>query len=468
MASTPSWMSWPLDAKLRLYTRLRTEAWRRQARTAQLPPDGNWRTFYLQGGRGSGKTWGQANNFTEAVLEREHDPDGEWGVVAPTWDKDARAVCVEGPSGLLKTLGPAVLPGTQGWNRSMGELTLRSGARIYIASADDGARHIQGKNLRGVWCDEIGLWSNWQMAWDESIAFAVRIDPARIWVSGTPKKGHPLVRRLLSDPKVIVHKMSLRDNAANVNPEFLQDVLDRYEGTLLGRQEIDGELIDDVSGALWQRSDILYCRGRDGEPPAPLPGDMTRIVIGVDPSGAKDSESGHDAIGIVAAGFDRYTQYGYVLADYSLTDGPEKWAKQVVAAYHSHKADLVVAEANFGGDMVRATIHAVDRSVPVKITHASRGKQQRAQPISTFYKGGRVYHTHPMPELEDELCTWIPGETRESPDRLDALVWALHELMESTTEAKVVSGKRYGEEPVYRKGDLVLVGSQYIDKERTW
>lgn len=438
--------------------------WRETARREQLPPDGDWAVWYLCGGRGSGKTRAGSENFADLVLERDHDPGGEWGVVAPTWDKDARAVCVEGPSGLLKTLGPAV----RDWNRSSGELFLHSGAKVYITSADDGARHIQGKDLRGLWAEEIGLWTNWQMAWDESIAFAVRQDPAKIIISGTPKKGHPLVRRLLSDHLVHVSRMRTLDNAANLNPASLQAMIDRYAGTLLGRQELDGELIDDVSGALWQRSDILYCRGRDGEPPAPLPGDMTRIVIGVDPSGAKDSESGHDAIGIVAAGFDRYTQYGYVLADYSLTDGPEKWAKQVVAAYHSHKADLVVAEANFGGDMVRATIHAVDRSVPVKITHASRGKMQRAQPISTFYKGGRVYHTHPMPELEDELCTWIPGETKQSPDRLDALVWALHELMESSTEAKVVSGKRYGEEPVYRKGDLVLHGSQFIDEERTW
>ncbi len=432
--------------------------WHSEARTAQLPPSDDWRTFYLQGGRGSGKTWGQSNNFTEAVLERDHDPDGEWGVVAPTWDKDARAVCVEGPSGLLKTLGPAVLPGTSGWNRSMGELTLRSGARIYISSADDGARHIQGKNLRGVWCDEIGLWSNWQMAWDESIAFAVRKDPARIWVSGTPKKGHPLVRRLLADPRVVVHQMSLLDNAANVNPAFLQDIIDSYPpGSLLYRQEVLGELVEDVSGALWLRSDILYR-------PAPL--DMTRIVVAVDPSGAKDPESGSDAIGISVCGFDSYTQYGHVLADYSLTDGPAVWAKRAIQAYHQHEADLIVAESNFGGEMVRHTIHAVDPKVPVKLIHASRGKQQRAEPVAMLYKGGRVYHSHPMPELEDELCTWVPGETKQSPNRLDAVVWALTELMLTSTRAKVMSAKRFGEEPIYRRGDLVLVGERFIDKER--
>lgn len=440
------------------------EQWHQTARRAQLPPNGDWAIWYLCGGRGSGKTRAGSENFADLVLEREHDPGGEWGVVAPTWDKDARAVCVEGPSGLLKTLGPAV----RDWNRSSGELFLHSGAKVYITSADDGARHIQGKDLRGLWAEEIGLWSNWQMAWDESIAFAVRQDPAKIIVTGTPKKGHPLVRRLLSDSLVAVTRMRTLDNAANLNPASLQAMIDRYAGTLLGRQELDGELIDDVSGALWQRSDILYCRGREfQEPPAPL--DLTRIVVGVDPSGAKDSESGNNAIGIVVCGFDKYTQYGYVLADYSLTDGPEKWAAAVRSAYHMHKADLIVAEPNFGGEMVRSTIHAADRTLPVKLVHSSRGKEQRAEPVSMLYKGGRIYHDHPMPELDDQLCTWIPGENKkESPDRLDAMVFALTELMLTSTEAKVISGKRYGEEPVYRKGDLVLTGDIYIDKERTW
>ncbi len=339
----------------------------------------------------------------------------------------------------------------------MGELHLHTGARIYITSADDGARHIQGKDLRGLWAEEIGLWTNWQMAWDESIAFAVRQQPGKILVTGTPKKGHPLVRRLLSDPEVKVSRMRTLDNAANLNPASLQAMIDRYAGTLLGRQELDGELIDDVSGALWLRSDILYR-------PAPL--DMTRIVVAIDPSGAKDPESGNDAIGISVCGFDSYTQYGHVLADYSLTDGPAVWAKRAIQAYHQHEADLIVAESNFGGEMVRHTIHAVDPKVPVKLIHASRGKQQRAEPVAMLYKGGRVYHTHPMPELEDELCTWVPGETKQSPNRLDAVVWALTELMLTSTQVKVMSAKRWGEEPVRRVGDLVLVGERFIDKER--
>jgi phage terminase large subunit-like protein len=433
------------------------ERWHRLARPEQLPPDGDWRVWYLCGGRGSGKTFAGSNNFADWILERGNDPDGEWGVVAPTWDKDARAVCVEGPSGLLKALGPAVLPGPSGWNRSTGELTLRSGARIYITSADDGARHIQGKNLRGCWCDEIGLWSNWQKAWDESIAFAVRMEPARIIVTGTPKKGHPLVKRLLHDQRVPVSRMSLRDNVRNLDPAFVQDIIERYAGSMLGRQEIEGEWVEDVSGALWERSDIEV---------RPTPLDLTRVVIAVDPSGAKDPESGNDAIGIVAAGFDSYTQMGHVLADYSLTDGPAVWARRAITAYHQHEADLIVAESNFGGEMVRHTIQAIDRKVPVKLVHASRGKQQRAEPVAMLYKAGRVFHSHPMPELEDELCVWVPGVTKESPNRLDAVVWALTELMLTSTEAKVMSGKQYAEEPVYRVGEFELVGDIYFDKER--
>lgn len=457
--SSSSWENWPLQHKRRLYAQLRTEQWHRTARPEQLPPDGDWRIWYLVGGRRSGKTRAGCETFASWVLEREHDPYGAWGVVAPTWDKDAREVCIDGPSGLVRVLGSAIKDVYRG--NGSAAITLHSGAKIYVASAFDGATHLQGKGLRGCWCDEIGLWKNWQMAWDESIAFAVAEEPARIIVTGTPKKwgpGRQLVTRLIHDPTIPKTRLLTRDNIANLAPGIVEDLERRYpQGSLLYRQELLGELVEDVSGALWLRSDILY---------RPTPLDLTRVVVAVDPSGAKDPESGNDAIGISVCGFDSYTQYGHVLADYSLTDGPAVWAKRAIQAYHQHEADLIVAESNFGGEMVRHTIHAVDSKVPVKLIHVSRGKQQRAEPVAMLYKGGRVYHSHPMPELEDELCTWVPGETKESPNRLDAVVWALTELMLSSTQAKVMSAKRFGEDPVYRRGDLVLVGERFIDKER--
>ncbi|MGK2947777.1 MAG: terminase large subunit domain-containing protein [Acidimicrobiales bacterium] len=410
------WHTWPPDDKRRLRRRL----WQRAARFEQRLPTGEWRTWYLQGGRGSGKTRGAAEAFAELIEDSE---PGEWGIVAPTYG-DGRDVCMEGPSGLLQALG---LPRTYaGWNRSMGELRLPDGTVVYVDGADDGALRVQGKNLRGVWCDEVGLWRRWDLAWRESIAFAVRLAPAKIIASGTPKEGHGLVKLLTSDPDVRVTKMRTYDNAANLSPSALAELEKAYGGTRRGRQELDGELLLDTPGALWtlasfERPDF---RMVDAD-------DLERVVVAIDP--AVTSEDTSDESGIVVAG--RAGERSYVLEDLSLRADPHTVATTAVRAYHDLAADRIVVEGNNGGDWLPALIRTVDASVRVDRVTATRGKALRAQPVAGLYEQGRVHHVGHLADLEEQMCSWTP-ESRTSPDRLDALVWALTALHPELGAAK--------------------------------
>lgn len=236
--------------------------WRDQARPEQLPPEGWGRTWYVRGGRGGGKTWTGANVLAELI---QTNPPGEWAVVAPTYG-DARDTCIESAdSGLLMALG--LTRTYAGWNRSMGELRLPSGSVVYADGADDGALRIQGKNLRGAWCDEIGLWKRWQTAWTESVQYAVRKAPGRIIATGTPKRGMPaikLVRTLLADPKVARSLLRTEDNAANLHPAALEELL-VMRGTPLGQQELEGAVLDDGDGGVFLRDDWRYWQTGDGE-----------------------------------------------------------------------------------------------------------------------------------------------------------------------------------------------------------
>lgn len=310
-------------------------------------------------------------------------------------------------------------------------------------------------------CDEVGLWRNWETAWEESLAFAVRLDPGLIVATGTPKTGHPLVRALLRDPSVVTTHMRMIDNAANLHPDAVKHLLDRYAGTRRGRQELDGEFIEDVLGALWQAAQLERDRVRAAPP-------LARVVVGVDPSGAADEDTGANEIGIVAAGFCSHDQHGYVLGDYSVRGGPREWATAAVNAYREHEADVIVAEKNYGGEMVRHTIHSIDRNVPVKMVNATRSKAVRAEPVSSLYEQHRVHHVGFFPELEEQMCHWVPpkpGERRpDSPDRMDALVWALTELMVTAAGVRQLDYRPTGQEPRMVSGDLILVGDRYIDR----
>jgi predicted phage terminase large subunit-like protein len=238
-----------------LLAKLSGELWRSTARAEQIPPEGDWRIWYLMGGRGAGKTRTGAETLADLITEFDLLPGdpGSWGIIAPTYG-DARDVCVEGPSGILRTLGPLV----SDWNRSMGEIRIAGGTRIFLDGADDGALRVQGKNLRGVWADEVGNWKKWEQAWNESLRFAVRIYPSKIVATGTPKMGHGLVRYLVNADEVVLTRMATMDNVGNLDPAVVAELVEQYAGTRLGLQELEGQFFEGMEGDLLRRADWRY------------------------------------------------------------------------------------------------------------------------------------------------------------------------------------------------------------------
>jgi len=247
--------------------------------------------------------------------------------------------------------------------------------------------------------------------------FGLRLGKAPKVVIATTPKPHPLIKRLINDPTAVVTRGSTYDNKANLAASFLNAILAKYEGTRLGRQEIYAEVLEDVEGALWNRDWIDSGRVSD----AP---ELTRVVVGVDPSG---STSGNEA-GIVVAGIGKDKHY-YVLSDLSLIGTANEWAQMAVEAYKANGADAIIAERNYGGDMVESVIrNASDSLINVKMVTATRGKAVRAEPVAALYEQGKVHHVGVHGSLESELCDWVPGESKNSPNRLDALVWAITAL----------------------------------------
>lgn len=352
-------------------------------------------------------------------------PDTRWAIVAPTY-ADARDTCVEGESGLLRCLAHEVV---DDWKRSMGELVLTNGARAKLFAAEEPDR-LRGPQHHGAWCDELSSW-RYADAWDQ-LLFGLRLgDHPQVAVTTTPKP-NPLTRSLLNDRRTVITRGSTFDNAANLAKSALEQLRSKYEGTRLGRQELYAELLDDVPGALWTRAMIEKARWTAAPP------QLRRVVISVDPSGS-DGETG-DSQGIIAAGIG-HDGRAYVIEDATTRAGPDEWARRTVDLYHKHKADLIVAERNFGGEMVRRVIQTVGRNLPVKLVTASRGKAVRAEPVSALYEQGKVSHLRPMPDLEDQMIN-MTGDGfvgMGSPDRLDAMVWALTELMLQSSDATVVN-----------------------------
>jgi len=423
-----SWEKWPVEAKLKL----RRALWAELARSEQQLPEGKAWSWYVQGGRGSGKTRTGSEALAELIIRTieagDGDEDGDWAVVAPTFG-DARDICIEGPSGIRGPLsGWTDGPWQKAWNRSQGQLRLANGATLFADGADDGALRVQGKNLRGAWADEAGLWKRWEQAWDESLAFAVRLDPACIIITGTPKAGHGLVKRLIfGDPALgiapVDHRSNMRtlDNIDNLSEVMVDRLMERYQNTTLGRQELEGEYLEQVEGALWTAGLIAANRLMEAGP-------TTRVVVGVDPPG------GATEAGIVAAGVTTNCACGvkgahaYVLSDYSRSGSPDQWGQAAVALFDDSEADRIVGEVNYGGDMVEKIVRSVRSGVPYKSVRATRGKAVRAEPIVALYEQGKVHHIGTFGDLESEMTTWVPDQSNWSPNRIDALVWALTEL----------------------------------------
>lgn len=337
-------------------------------------------------------------------------------LVAPT-AADARDVMVEGESGILATSPPDFYPH---YEPSKRRLTWPNGAIATLFSADEPNR-LRGPQFDGAWADEIAAW-RYPEAWDQ-LQFGLRLgmDP-RVVATTTPRP-IPFILELLESRTTHVTVGSTYDNVANLADAFIEKIIAKYEGTRLGRQELYAEILTEVPGALWKREVIEQYRVR--RMPA-----LARVVVAVDPA-ASDSE-GSAETGIIVAGVGE-DRNAYVFDDVSLHASPDGWAKQAVAAYYRHNADRIVAEVNNGGDMVGYTVRTVDQGVAYKDVRASRGKQIRAEPVAALYEQGKVHHVGYFGELEDQLCTWVPGE--KSPDRLDALVWALTELMLDGHEA---------------------------------
>ena len=379
------------------------------ARPEQIEPPGDWSSWLILSGRGWGKTRTGAEWIVwQAVL----NPDTRWAIVAPTF-ADARDTCVEGVSGIRAVLDRYDM--AERWNRSLGEVKLKNGSRIKLFSADEPDR-LRGPQHHGAWVDEMAAWRYLEETWDQ-LRFGLRLgDHPKTVITTTPRP-RKLLRDLAAHPGTHVTRGSTFDNAANLSEAALTELRARYEGSRLGRQELFGELIEDVEGALWTQT--LIDRHRVQQAP-----DLERIVVAIDPAVTASEDS--DLTGIVTVGM--ADGHYYVLGDLSLKGSPERWARAAVEEYHAAAGDLIVAEVNNGGDMVASVLRTVDPDVPVKKVTATRGKQVRAQPVSALYEQGRVHHVGYFPELEEQLTTWTP-EDAKSPDRLDALVWGVTSLM---------------------------------------
>lgn len=395
--------------------------WRFWARPEQLAPPGDWRVWLICAGRGFGKTRAGAEWVRETAMKNHSARIALVGASLA----EARAVMVEGESGIIGCCSATFRPD---YEPSLRRLRFPNGAQATLYSAAD-PESLRGPQHSHAWCDEIGKWElagdRATAAWD-NLAFGMRLgDTPRIVATTTPR-AVPLVRRLLADnaADVVVTRGRSQDNAAYLPRGFLEAAERDYGDSTLGRQELDGELITDIDGALWSRELLERCRS-DALPR----GRLDRIVIGVDPPASARG----DTCGIVVAGIDGDT-IATVLADASIArPSPEGWARRVAETAEAWQADRVVAEANQGGAMVASVLRAADIALPLKLVHASRGKVARAEPVAALYEAGRVRHAGLFAQLEDELCGLMAGGSYEgpgrSPDRADALVWALSELM---------------------------------------
>lgn len=398
--------------------------WRFWARKNQIAPGGDWRTWLALAGRGFGKTEAGAQWVRERVMAGARSI----ALVAET-QKDLEEVMV---ARLVKISPPDEAPSVR---YKPVRLIWPNGA-IALGYNGTEPNQLRGPEFDTAWVDELAKYRYARETWD-MLQFTMRSgsDP-RVFVTTTPRP-IPVLREIIKDAETVITRGSTFDNAANLPKSFLDGLKKRYKGTRLGRQELNAEMLDDLPGALWTR-EMFDSHRKDKLP------DMRRIVVAVDPSGTAGATDGGDSIGIVVAGVG-IDGRGYVLADRTCKLSPDGWARRAVNAYHEFKADRIVAERNFGGAMVEAVIRTADKSVSYKEVTASRGKVARAEPIAALYEQGRVSHVGGLEELEDQMCQIGPsGYIGEgSPDRADALVWALTELMmvkQASTTTATVSG----------------------------
>ncbi len=382
-----------------------------------LAADGKpWTTWLVLGGRGAGKTrlgaeWVRAMALGHTPYATR--PHGRIALVGET-AHDVREVMIEGVSGILPISPRAERPL---WVPTRRRLEWPNGAVAYAFSAED-PEQLRGPQVEAAWCDELAKWRNAEGAFD-MLQFALRLGQRPRQLVTTTPRPIALLRRLAADPRTAVTRAGTQANAAHLSPTFLTHVVGRYAGTRLGRQEIDGEIVEDRPDALWTRSALDACRVAAAPP-------LTRVVVGIDPPAGRRSACGIVAVGRAADGS------VYVLEDASAAGlAPDGWAARAIALYRRHQAAALVVETNMGGEMVEAVLRQVDAGVPLKTVRATRGKYLRAEPVATLYARGKAKHVDPPPRaLEDQMCDFgLDGlSSGETPDRLDALVWAVTEL----------------------------------------
>lgn len=386
--------------------------WRVWARPKQIAPEGDWRTWVIRAGRGFGKTRAGGG----WVHERAEQKAGRWIALVAKTPADARDYMIEGPGGIIRN-APPWCAGKVEYEPSKRRLTWPNGswATVYSSEEPDQLRGFSGDT---AWLDELAKWRRAKECWD-MLQYGMReasSDHPRALITTTPRP-IPVLRQILQSPNTVEVTGSSYENKSNLDPGWYTDVLSQYEGTRLGRQEIHGEILDDTPGALWTL-DMIDAHRVSAAP------DLVRIVVAIDPAVTAGEES--DSTGIIVGGIDR-KRHGYVLADLTCRVSPERWASVAVGALDRYDGDRIIAEANNGGDLVESVLRAVDRNIPYKKVHAARGKRTRAEPVAALYEQGKIHHVGSFPELEDEMTTFVPGD--DSPDRMDALVWAFTELL---------------------------------------
>ena len=408
----------------------------------QIPPPQPWDVWVQLGGRGTGKTEGGARY----INEHAKGPPCLGGrvphriaIVAPSHD-DAVDTCVRGETGLLSINRLVKFhPGAALWS----DLTWSNGseAMLFGTFAPEDVERFRGPQHCLVWGDEFAAWRKLDESW-AMLEYGLRLGPHPHAVLTTTPKRRPLLKTILALPSTVITKGRTAD-AHGLPAERRRVLYERYGGTMMGRQELDAEIIEDVEGALWSRALIQYrpepIGYRNGKPHP----DLARVVVAVDPAVSSCEDA--DETGIIVAGLGPDAR-GYVMADLTCRSQPAEWAKRAVTALRDFGGDRIVAEANNGGDLVRSVIAAVDPKAPVTLVHASRGKRTRAEPIAALYEQGRISHTGPLPDLEDQLCSYTGAPGEASPDRLDALVWALSELFGVQLEGETwgAGGKMWG------------------------
>ncbi|WP_394847389.1 terminase family protein [Pendulispora brunnea] len=439
--------------------------WRAWARPSQLAPPGDWSTWCILAGRGWGKTRVGAEWVREQVEADGPRSELRIALVARS-AADVRDTMLQGESGLLAICPP--------WNRpryipSKRLVLWPSGARAHCYSAEEPSL-LRGPQFHLAWADELAAW-RYQETWDQ-LQFGLRLrhrsgrEP-RVVVTTTPRPTR-LIRDLVADPHTVVTGGSTFENQANLASNFFRQIISKYAGTRLGRQELSAEILGDNPGALWQREvlDALRVRhviGSDGQLTLPRP-ELGRIVVGVDPAvthrpdedvpsdGKKARRRRSNETGIVVAGLGASDHHGYVLEDLSGRFSPADWASRVAEAYHRWGADAVVAEVNQGGDLVVSNLRGVDAAINVIQVRATRNKHVRAEPVSALYEQRRVHHVGSLALLEDQMTSWDPDDTsEESPDRVDALVWAMTELI-----------VKYGEPTDTKASPLILTDFEMV------